>query len=347
MPSYLVALGGDAFVGKTTAVKALLAAGVVVHDADEAPNEEGWLAGKLEDVARLRETEATAASASSADHSPAPPRIVFFAARTHLLVGSDLLRAMDEVWTVSAAPENCRARSAAAEGKDVARMATMDAAADAADDASKAAAAAALKAEKKKIDVKLRIFNDESPQHLRVRMGEHLTLLRRRAAFLCAVGAARATGEGATEDAKALSSGDGPSEPGRGTSDAGAETGNTDQGVGAGLGVGAGVGVGAGNEEIDGKSFAVLVAGEHWASTTGQRTLGLHCSLAHVGQAYADLIDHFGRDHVIVIAQLESTIAWLREATASGLPLYVPGCVCVCVCVCVIARLSVCAFFCV
>ena len=75
----------------------------------------------------------------------------------------------------------------------------------------------------------------------------------------------------------------------------------------------------------DDRPWIVLVAGEHWMSRTGQRTLGLHCSLPHLGVAYSLLVESYGRDRVIVLAQLGAAEAWLVEAQSSGLPLFSPA----------------------
>jgi hypothetical protein len=66
----------------------------------------------------------------------------------------------------------------------------------------------------------------------------------------------------------------------------------------------------------------VLVGGEHWKTTTGDRWLGQHCSLQFVGRAYEALVGKFGRDRIIVITQLTQTIAWLSTAVATGQPLF-------------------------
>ncbi|CAK0865684.1 unnamed protein product, partial [Prorocentrum cordatum] len=41
-----------------------------------------------------------------------------------------------------------------------------------------------------------------------------------------------------------------------------------------------------------------------------------HCSLHWVGETYARLRDLFGRERIIVIAQLQETLSWLRRASA-------------------------------
>jgi len=47
------------------------------------------------------------------------------------------------------------------------------------------------------------------------------------------------------------------------------------------------------------RPFVVLVAGEHWQLTTGQRMMGSnHCSLSPVGQAYGLLVDKIGRENI-------------------------------------------------
>ncbi len=40
-----------------------------------------------------------------------------------------------------------------------------------------------------------------------------------------------------------------------------------------------------------------------------------HCSLQWIGRVYSRLVRFFGRDKVIVIAQLQETVRWLREAS--------------------------------
>ena len=40
-----------------------------------------------------------------------------------------------------------------------------------------------------------------------------------------------------------------------------------------------------------------------------------HCSLHWIGRVYSRLVRFFGRDKVIVIAQLQETLQWLREAS--------------------------------
>ena len=73
------------------------------------------------------------------------------------------------------------------------------------------------------------------------------------------------------------------------------------------------------------RPWLVLVAGEHWHTTTGKRWLGQHCSLAWVAKAYAQLVDGFGRDRVIVIGQLPQTLTWLERAAETGLPMFTGG----------------------
>jgi len=75
-------------------------------------------------------------------------------------------------------------------------------------------------------------------------------------------------------------------------------------------------------ERASGDSWAVLISGEHWRVTTGERSLGHHCSLPHLGRAYAQIIDHFGRDRVIVIAQLSDVLRSLQKCADTGLPLW-------------------------
>ena len=48
----------------------------------------------------------------------------------------------------------------------------------------------------------------------------------------------------------------------------------------------------------DSRPWLVLVAGEHWQTTSGQRWLGQHCSLQWIARIYDQLVDRFGRDRV-------------------------------------------------
>lgn len=73
------------------------------------------------------------------------------------------------------------------------------------------------------------------------------------------------------------------------------------------------------------RPWLVLVAGEHWKNTTGERRLGQHCSLRFIGRAYESLVDFFGRDRVIVIAQLKQVLEWLRKAAETGQPAWTTG----------------------
>jgi hypothetical protein len=69
----------------------------------------------------------------------------------------------------------------------------------------------------------------------------------------------------------------------------------------------------------DERTWVVLVSGEHYGVTTGRGTMGQHCSLVHVGEAYAKLVDHVGRENIIVIAQLQETLDWLQKASDTGI----------------------------
>mmetsp|Transcript_90052 Transcript_90052/g.156040 ORF Transcript_90052/g.156040 Transcript_90052/m.156040 type:complete len:478 (-) Transcript_90052:53-1486(-) len=73
-----------------------------------------------------------------------------------------------------------------------------------------------------------------------------------------------------------------------------------------------------------GDAWLVLVGGEHGGimREDPKRTrpgpfLAGHCSMQWVGKAYDRLINFFGRERTIVIAQLAETLSWLREASAS------------------------------
>jgi hypothetical protein len=48
----------------------------------------------------------------------------------------------------------------------------------------------------------------------------------------------------------------------------------------------------------DSRPWLVLVAGEHWQTTSGKRWLGQHCSLQWIARIYDQLVDRFGRDRV-------------------------------------------------
>ena len=56
--------------------------------------------------------------------------------------------------------------------------------------------------------------------------------------------------------------------------------------------------------------------------TDGTRWLGQHCSLEFVGRAYEQCCQRFGRNRIVVIAQLEETLAWLDQAVSTGEPLF-------------------------
>mmetsp|Transcript_31596 Transcript_31596/g.73671 ORF Transcript_31596/g.73671 Transcript_31596/m.73671 type:complete len:453 (-) Transcript_31596:171-1529(-) len=73
------------------------------------------------------------------------------------------------------------------------------------------------------------------------------------------------------------------------------------------------------------KPWLVLIGGEHWKTTTGERWLGHHCSVRWIGRAYEALVDHFGRENIIVMTQLTEVHSWLREAARHGLPLFTSG----------------------
>lgn len=73
-----------------------------------------------------------------------------------------------------------------------------------------------------------------------------------------------------------------------------------------------------------GEAWLVLIGGEHGGimREDPKRTrpgpfLAGHCSMQWIGKAYDRLADFFGRERVIVIAQLAETLSWLREASAS------------------------------
>eukprot|EP00927_Polykrikos_kofoidii_P026221 TRINITY_DN23399_c0_g1_i1.p1 TRINITY_DN23399_c0_g1~~TRINITY_DN23399_c0_g1_i1.p1 ORF type:complete len:507 (+),score=64.64 TRINITY_DN23399_c0_g1_i1:98-1618(+) len=78
------------------------------------------------------------------------------------------------------------------------------------------------------------------------------------------------------------------------------------------------------HEASRGGSWLVLVGGEHGGlmrpdanNTRPGPYLAGHCSLQWVGITYSRLVRFFGRDRVIVIAQLAETLDWLRAASAS------------------------------
>ena len=73
-----------------------------------------------------------------------------------------------------------------------------------------------------------------------------------------------------------------------------------------------------------GPAWVVLVGGESagmmFPDAKGTRPgswLGSHTSVAQIGRAYEKLVPLVGREHIIVIAQLQETIDWLRDCTAS------------------------------
>jgi len=66
------------------------------------------------------------------------------------------------------------------------------------------------------------------------------------------------------------------------------------------------------------RAWLVLIAGED----ASRSRKGLHCSLSWIGKAYAQHVDYFGRDHVIVIANLQEVTTWLEEASRLGEPRY-------------------------
>ncbi|CAL1159526.1 unnamed protein product [Cladocopium goreaui] len=72
----------------------------------------------------------------------------------------------------------------------------------------------------------------------------------------------------------------------------------------------------------DGDAWMILVGGEHggrmrpdYEGTRPGPYLAGHCSLHWIGRVYSRLVRFFGRDKVIVIAQLQETLQWLREAS--------------------------------
>ena len=70
--------------------------------------------------------------------------------------------------------------------------------------------------------------------------------------------------------------------------------------------------------------WVVLVGGEHWKTVSGERWLGQHCSLEHVGEAYSQCVERFGRERIITMCQLTETLEWLENAGRTGLPLWSP-----------------------
>lgn len=74
----------------------------------------------------------------------------------------------------------------------------------------------------------------------------------------------------------------------------------------------------------DGDSWLVIVGGEHGGimreDPRGTRPgpfLAGHASLQWVGIAFERLLPFFGRERIIVVAQLQETLNWLREASSS------------------------------
>ena len=72
----------------------------------------------------------------------------------------------------------------------------------------------------------------------------------------------------------------------------------------------------------DGDAWLMLVGGEHggrmrpdYQGTRPGPYLAGHCSLQWVGQVYSRLLPFFGKERVIVIAQLQETLQWLTEAS--------------------------------
>ncbi|OLP87174.1 Pentatricopeptide repeat-containing protein, chloroplastic [Symbiodinium microadriaticum] len=72
----------------------------------------------------------------------------------------------------------------------------------------------------------------------------------------------------------------------------------------------------------DGDAWLMLVGGEHggrmrpdYEGTRPGPYLAGHCSLQWVGQVYSRLLPFFGKDRVVVIAQLQETLRWLAEAS--------------------------------
>ena len=72
----------------------------------------------------------------------------------------------------------------------------------------------------------------------------------------------------------------------------------------------------------DGDAWLMLVGGEHgtrmrpdYRGTRPGPYLAGHCSLQWVGQVYSRLLPFFGRDRVLVVAQLRETLDWLTEAS--------------------------------
>merc|ERR1711871_1786888 len=78
-------------------------------------------------------------------------------------------------------------------------------------------------------------------------------------------------------------------------------------------------------DTTDSDSYVVLIAGEHWKVSTGERWLGQHCSLPFIGKAYEQCASRIGRERVIVIAQLNETLQWLEEAAETGMPMWCNG----------------------
>lgn len=75
----------------------------------------------------------------------------------------------------------------------------------------------------------------------------------------------------------------------------------------------------------DGDAWLMLVGGEHggrmrpdYEGTRPGPYLAGHCSLQWVGQVYSRLLPFFGKDRVVVIAQLQETLQWLAEASRNA-----------------------------
>lgn len=76
----------------------------------------------------------------------------------------------------------------------------------------------------------------------------------------------------------------------------------------------------------EGVPYFVLVGGEHPDLGGALGEWGVeHCSLRHVGQAYACLRRHFARSQVIVVAQLAEALAHLQQSADTGLPAIAPA----------------------
>ena len=66
-----------------------------------------------------------------------------------------------------------------------------------------------------------------------------------------------------------------------------------------------------------GEVWAVLVAGDHRGGV-----LGAHTSLKSVCRAYGELRQFIPSTNIIVLAEVNATIKWLRSAAETGLPLW-------------------------